>query len=66
VAPVSAFQENLYSGLEFIWLRVTGKIGATVCFLSALANIPLANVTAILQALPLAITMVQPFFLVEL
>jgi hypothetical protein len=61
VAPVSAFQENLYSGLEFIWLRVTGKIGATVCFLSALAN-----VTAILQALPLAITMVQPFFLVEL
>lgn len=40
-----------------ILLRVFGEVGATVCFLIALAHLPLANVSAILQALPLAVTM---------
>jgi drug/metabolite transporter (DMT)-like permease len=38
-------------------LRAGGEVCATVCFLIALANLPLANVSAVLQALPLAVTM---------
>lgn len=44
-------------------LRTVGEIGATVCFLTALFNMPLANVTAILQAAPLAVTMGASLFL---
>lgn len=40
-----------------VMLRVFGDAGATVCFLVALAHLPLANVSAVLQALPLAVTM---------
>ncbi|MGI6853470.1 DMT family transporter [Mesorhizobium sp. 1B3] len=38
-------------------LRVLGEVGATLCFLLALAHLPIANVSAVLQALPLAVTM---------
>ncbi|MGX9144535.1 DMT family transporter [Mesorhizobium sp. 128a] len=38
-------------------LRVVGEAGATVAFLVALAHLPIANVSAVLQALPLAVTM---------
>ena len=38
-------------------LRVAGEIGGTILFLAAIVNLPLANTTAILQALPLAITL---------
>lgn len=38
-------------------LRVLGEAGATIGFLVALAHLPLANVSAVLQALPLAVTM---------
>ena len=38
-------------------LRVFGEAGATVSFLVALAHLPIANVSAVLQALPLAVTM---------
>jgi len=38
-------------------LRVAGEAGATVAFLVALAHLPIANVSAVLQALPLAVTM---------
>ena len=38
-------------------LRVAGEAGATVSFLLALAHLPIANVSAVLQALPLAVTM---------
>ncbi|MDP3898414.1 MAG: DMT family transporter [Mesorhizobium sp.] len=38
-------------------LRVLGEAGGTVGFLVALAHLPLANVSAVLQALPLAVTM---------
>ncbi|TIQ20803.1 MAG: DMT family transporter [Mesorhizobium sp.] len=37
--------------------RVAGEAGATVSFLIALAHLPIANVSAVLQALPLAVTM---------
>ena len=38
-------------------VRMVGEIGGTVLFLIALAHLPLANVSAVLQALPLAVTM---------
>lgn len=38
---------------------------ATVCFLTALVHMPLANVTAILQALPLTVTLAAAVFLGE-
>ena len=38
-------------------LRVFGEIGGTISFMAALAHLPLANTSAIFQALPLAITL---------
>lgn len=38
-------------------LRSVAEIGGTVLFLSALMHMPLANLSAILQALPLAVTL---------
>jgi drug/metabolite transporter (DMT)-like permease len=38
-------------------IRVVSEAGATVSFLIALAHLPIANVSAVLQALPLAVTM---------
>ena len=46
-------------------LRVIGEVGATVCFLSALAHMPLANATAILQSVPFVITLGAVIFLKE-
>ncbi len=40
-----------------IVLRVVGEVAGTYFFLTALYHMPLANVTSILQALPLAITL---------
>jgi drug/metabolite transporter (DMT)-like permease len=40
-----------------VTIRVIGEAGATVAFLVALAHLPIANVSAVLQALPLAVTM---------
>lgn len=48
-----------------VGLRVSAEVGATVGFLTALKYMPLANVTAILQVLPLTITMVAALFLGE-
>ncbi|MFT5006332.1 MAG: drug/metabolite transporter (DMT)-like permease [Paracoccaceae bacterium] len=48
-----------------IGLRLIGEVGATVFFLTALFNMPLANVTAILQSLPLAITLAGAVFFGE-
>ncbi len=46
-------------------LRVVGEVGATLCYLTALFNMPIANSTAILQALPLAVTLGAALFLGE-
>lgn len=40
-----------------IALRSVAEVGATVLFLAALIHMPLANLSAILQALPLAVTL---------
>lgn len=46
-------------------LRSFGELGGTLSFLGALAHMPLANVSAVLQALPLAVTMCAALFLRE-
>ncbi len=42
--------------------RTIGEIGATFCFLTALFHMPIANISAIMQALPLAVTLVAATF----
>ncbi len=46
-------------------LRLVGEVGGTLCYLTALFNMPIANATAILQVLPLAITLAAAVFLRE-
>jgi len=48
-----------------VTLRVAAEVGATVGFLTALKHMPLANVTAILQVLPLTVAMAAALFLGE-
>ena len=48
-----------------VTLRVAAEVGATVGFLTALKHMPLANVTAVLQVLPLTVTMAAALFLGE-
>ena len=42
---------------RLISLRTLAEVGATICFLTALFNMPIVNVTAIIQALPLTVTL---------
>jgi drug/metabolite transporter (DMT)-like permease len=48
-----------------VMLRVAGEALATITFLIALAQLPVANVAAVLQALPLAVTMGAALFFGE-
>ena len=48
-----------------VFLRLFGEVGATLTFLTSLAHLPLANVSAVLQALPLAVTIGAALFLGE-
>ncbi|MBB4064563.1 DMT family transporter [Gellertiella hungarica] len=48
-----------------VGMRVFFEIAAGIVFLSALGNIPLANITSILQSLPLAVTLGAALFLKE-
>ncbi|WP_422370476.1 DMT family transporter [Hoeflea sp.] len=50
---------------KWVALRVVGEVGGTLTFLTGLANVPIANAAAILQALPLAVTMGAALFLAE-
>ena len=50
---------------KILALRLVGEVGATYCFLNALFNMPIANATAILQSLPLAVTLAAALFLGE-
>ena len=49
----------------FLALRTFGELGATFCFLVALAHMPLANLSAILQSLPLVVTLAAALLLGE-
>lgn len=46
-------------------LRTLCEIGATLTFIAALAHLPLANISAVLQMLPLAVTMGAALFFGE-
>ncbi|WP_163266953.1 DMT family transporter [Chelativorans alearense] len=48
-----------------VLLRVICEVGATVTFLMALLNLPIANVSAVLQALPLTVTVGAAFVFSE-
>ena len=55
------------AGCDRMWLaiRTLGEVGAACFFVAALFRMPLANVTAILQALPLAVTVAAALVLGE-
>lgn len=53
------------AGSRWVALRAFGEIFGTLTFLIGLAHIPLGNATAIMQALPLAVTMGAALFLHE-
>lgn len=50
---------------KFIVIRVAAELWITFCFLSALLHMPLGNLTAILQSVPLTVTLVAALFLKE-
>ncbi len=49
--------------MKIILWRSFAEIAATYCYLTALFNMPLASLTAILQSLPLAVTLAGSIFL---
>jgi drug/metabolite transporter (DMT)-like permease len=53
------------SDRTFLALRTVGEVGATFCFLVALAHMPLANLSAIMQSLPLVVTLTAALLLGE-
>lgn len=48
-----------------VFLRLVGELGGTIFYLIALAHLPIANVSAVFQALPLAVTLGAVLFLGE-
>lgn len=65
-----AWQQGAFNNVRrnmhpMVFLRLFGEIGGTVAFLAALPQLPLANISAVLQALPLAVTMGAALFLGE-
>lgn len=48
-----------------VWLRGLGEVGGTVFFIAALQQLPIANVSAVLQVVPLAVTMGAALFFGE-
>lgn len=59
MAPLSALRNRA------LMLRIAGEIIATFSFFTALFNMPFANASAIMQALPLTVTMGAAFFFGE-
>lgn len=59
MGPVVLWPENR----KMLSLRTLAEIGATIAFLVALTHMPLANLSAIMQALPLAIALSAAVFL---
>ena len=50
---------------QLIGIRSLSEIGGTVCFPLALFNMPIAGAAAILQSLPLAVTLAPAIFFGE-
>ncbi len=51
--------------VRIVSLRALAEVGATVTFLTALIHLPLANLSAIMQSTPLAVTLAAALFLRE-
>lgn len=49
----------------FMWLRAAGEIGGAYFFITALFNMPIANVSAIMQVLPLSVSLAGALFMAE-
>jgi drug/metabolite transporter (DMT)-like permease len=61
-------QINLSPQKEDRWplfIRTIAEVGGTVFFLAALRHMPLANLSAIMQSLPLAVTLIAALFMGE-
>src|SRR6056300_627716 len=70
IVIIAYLRKNLFVRLDrrdwlIVIVRSGAELAATVTFLTALAHMPLANVTAILQALPLTVTMFVAVFFGE-
>jgi S-adenosylmethionine uptake transporter len=66
-AVMGAFRKGIAKGdWPLVAARVGAEIGAAYFFLTALINLPLANATAILQTLPLTVSLAGALFLGEM
>ncbi|MCV6826057.1 MULTISPECIES: DMT family transporter [Halocynthiibacter] len=58
------FRLSRRDGKLVLW-RCVGEVGATYFFITALIHMPIANVTAVLQSLPLTVTLAGAVFMKE-
>jgi len=70
IAAIALYQNSLFvklSKLDFLvlFLRAGAQVGMASCFLLALSEMPIANVAAIMQALPLSLVVVAAVVLGE-
>jgi len=70
LALIAYLRKSLFVRIDWrnwrvILTRAFAELAATMAFLTALSNMPLANITAILQALPLTVTMFAAIFFGE-
>jgi len=70
LALIAYLRKSLFVRIDWrnwrvILTRAFAELAATMAFLTALSNMPLANITAILQTLPLTVTMFAAIFFGE-
>ena len=70
LAVIAYFRKSLFIRIDWrnwrvILVRAFAELTSTMLFLNALAHMPLANITAILQSLPLTVTMFAAVFFGE-
>lgn len=70
LALIAYLRKSLFVRIDWrnwrvILTRAFAELAATMAFLTALSHMPLANITAILQALPLTVTMFAAIFFGE-
>ena len=68
---IAYFRKSLFVNIDrrnwrAILIRAIAEMVSTITFLTALSHMPLANITAILQSLPLTVTMFAALFLGEM
>jgi drug/metabolite transporter (DMT)-like permease len=62
---MGAFTKRFWNVPFALLIRVGAEVGGTICFFSALIHVPIADATAIAQAIPLAVTLGAAVFLRE-